>query len=110
MAKAQVQDVEREMSEKEVYPYEDETGQTHFDGCWTQRGHHNCAVANVYRLAREVEGLRLNVESLQNKVNALKDDNEELTRLNNNQYGTIEGMQAELYRLEYGHYPKTRGE
>jgi hypothetical protein len=31
-------------------PYGDVPGQTHWDGCWRARGHHNCAVREIERL------------------------------------------------------------
>jgi hypothetical protein len=35
-------------------PYPDNNGQTHYEGCWRERGHHNCAVALVERLEKIV--------------------------------------------------------
>ena len=34
------------------YPHEPRPGKTHYAGCWRAPGHHNCAVAKVYRSAR----------------------------------------------------------
>jgi len=31
-------------------PYPDDKGQTHYPGCWRERGHHNCAVAEIERV------------------------------------------------------------
>jgi hypothetical protein len=39
------------------YPYPEDAGRTHYEGCWRERGHHNCAVAEVERL-RAVSGGR----------------------------------------------------
>lgn len=39
-------------------PYPENEGHTHWDECWKERGHHNCAVAKVERLTRENEELR----------------------------------------------------
>lgn len=39
------------------FPYPDNPGQTHYDGCWRERHHHNCAVAEVERLRAEVKKL-----------------------------------------------------
>lgn len=36
-------------------PYEDDKGRTHWEGCWRERGHHNCAVAMVERLTQAQE-------------------------------------------------------
>jgi hypothetical protein len=36
-----------------TYPYPEDTGRTHWEGCWRERGHHNCAVAEVERLAAD---------------------------------------------------------
>ncbi len=44
------------------FPYPTNPGQTHFEGCYRERHHHNCAVAEVERLradltdAREIVG------------------------------------------------------
>lgn len=40
-------------------PYADNPGATHYDGCWRDRGHHNCAVAEVERLRRNDPGMPL---------------------------------------------------
>lgn len=34
-------------------PYPADQGSTHWDGCWRERGHHNCAVLQVDALTRE---------------------------------------------------------
>lgn len=31
-------------------PYPDNPGSTHYEGCWRDRGHHNCAVREIERL------------------------------------------------------------
>lgn len=31
-------------------PYPEDRGRTHWPGCWRERGHHNCAVAEIERL------------------------------------------------------------
>lgn len=36
-------------------PYPENDGQTHYPGCWMERGHHNCAIEMVHRLAKLVE-------------------------------------------------------
>ena len=41
-----------------AYPYPDDPGQTHYDGCWRERGHHNCAMREVERLQNEVKDLQ----------------------------------------------------
>lgn len=35
-------------------PYAEDRGQTHYEGCWAARGHHNCAVREVERLREAV--------------------------------------------------------
>ena len=40
------------------YPYPDDPGKTHYPGCWEDRGHHACAVAEIERLRAELERLR----------------------------------------------------
>lgn len=35
------------------YPYPDDKGKTHYPECWRERGHHNCAVAEVERLRQD---------------------------------------------------------
>ena len=40
------------------YPYADNKGQTHFEGCYRTRHHHNCAVVEVDRLTAELEDAR----------------------------------------------------
>lgn len=50
------------MTENEL-PYGDVSGQTHWDGCWRARGHHNCAVREIERLRaapREPGGFKEN--------------------------------------------------
>jgi len=36
------------------FPYPDNRGQTHYEDCYRERRHHNCAVAEVDRLITEV--------------------------------------------------------
>jgi hypothetical protein len=43
------------MDDTKQRPYPDDPGQTHYDGCWRSRGHHNCAVARVEQLEGEAE-------------------------------------------------------
>ena len=41
-------------------PYPDNPGQTHYEGCWRDPHHHNCAVAQVHELVKSVmEGQQL---------------------------------------------------
>lgn len=40
------------------YPYDSNPGQTHFDGCWRERKHHNCAVDEIKRLRARLESVR----------------------------------------------------
>lgn len=39
-------------------PYPENPGQTHFDGCWREPGHHNCAVALLYERMAEPPAAR----------------------------------------------------
>ena len=41
------------VDEARTFPYEANPGSTHWDGCWKAPRHHNCAVAEVYRLQEE---------------------------------------------------------
>lgn len=45
-----------------AFPYPPDTGRTHWDDCWRERGHHNCAVARVERLEAERDALREQVD------------------------------------------------
>ncbi len=36
--------------EPSVLPYPDDRGRTHWEGCWREPGHHNCAVREIERL------------------------------------------------------------
>jgi len=36
-------------------PYPEDKGKTHYDGCWKERGHHNCAVSRIAELERQLE-------------------------------------------------------
>lgn len=38
------------MRQEEDYPYPRDIGRTHYDGCWQNRKHHNCAVAEADNL------------------------------------------------------------
>jgi regulator of replication initiation timing len=40
------------------YPYPDNPGQTHHEGCWRERDHTNCAIREVERLQEENKSLR----------------------------------------------------
>ena len=40
------------------YPYEINKGQTHYEGCWKDPGHHNCATDRVYALEAQNKALR----------------------------------------------------
>lgn len=35
-------------------PYPQNDGQTHWDGCWSERHHHNCAVLAIADLERKL--------------------------------------------------------
>lgn len=35
-------------------PYPPDTGRTHYEGCWQNPGHHNCAVARVRQLEAQI--------------------------------------------------------
>lgn len=37
------------------YPYPPDDGSTHWDGCWRERRHHNCAVGEIKRLREALE-------------------------------------------------------
>lgn len=39
-------------------PYAPDVGRTHYDGCWKDRGHHNCAVLHIATLTAEVERVK----------------------------------------------------
>lgn len=47
----------------DAHPYPDNDGQTHWDGCWSERGHHNCAVEEVRRLRKGVAAIRGEAEA-----------------------------------------------
>jgi hypothetical protein len=40
------------------FPYPENPGQTHFEGCWREQGHHNCAVARLDAQQREHDLVR----------------------------------------------------
>jgi hypothetical protein len=35
-------------------PYPPDRGKTHYDGCWQNRGHHNCAVRKIQELSKSI--------------------------------------------------------
>jgi len=45
-----------DMSDNKLYPYPKlhDEGSTHWVGCYRIRGHHNCAVAMVYQLKKDL--------------------------------------------------------
>ena len=43
------------------YPHPTNPGQTHWNGCWKDRGHHNCAVAYAMRLEAAIRKHRLDI-------------------------------------------------
>lgn len=43
-------------------PYAEDRGQTHYEGCWAARGHHNCAVREIERLREAVGETTLSSE------------------------------------------------
>lgn len=45
-------------------PYPPDTGRTHYEGCWRERGHHNCAVARVDELREELAAARAEMTQL----------------------------------------------
>ena len=53
------------MVDANMYPYDDEPGQTHFDGCYRYRKHHNCAVREIESLTRERDALRKQLREAQ---------------------------------------------
>jgi hypothetical protein len=57
------------------YPYPDNRGQTHHEGCYRRPHHHNCAVAEIERLEAELadcKECRRLIERLQAKVDKLE--------------------------------------
>ena len=47
-------------------PYPDNKGKTHWEGCWRDKGHHNCAVDEIERLKKFIEETDLvEVENIQ---------------------------------------------
>lgn len=71
-----------------TYPYPEDEGQTHYEGCWRERGHHNCAV-------KRAEGLRDRVEQLKSGQKDLLDNVA-------NSAETIQLLRAEVERLRAG--------
>lgn len=47
----------------ESFPYETDGHRTHYAGCYRTKGHHNCAVAEVDRLKRELAGMEKVMEA-----------------------------------------------
>ena len=53
------------------YPYPDNNGQTHYEECYRERGHHNCAVREIERLNFEHEE---EIKQLTHEANAIEAD------------------------------------
>jgi len=51
------------------YPYEPDTGRTHYEGCWRERGHHNCAVAYAEAAEARIQELESENERLRQQMN-----------------------------------------
>lgn len=49
-----------------VMPYAWDSGQTHYDGCYRAKGHHNCAVARVDKLESVIRALA--EDAFQNEI------------------------------------------
>jgi len=47
----------REHRGAETFPYPENPGRTHYEGCYRDKGHHNCAVGQVDRLRGVIGGL-----------------------------------------------------
>lgn len=48
-------------------------GRTHYDGCWHDRRHHDCAVREIERLRRERDELRKDAERYREWRRAFRD-------------------------------------
>jgi hypothetical protein len=53
-------------------PYPTDDGRTHYEGCWRDRGHHNCAAEMVERLRASNERLRAERDEARAEVERLR--------------------------------------
>lgn len=49
-------------------PYPNDEGRTHWDGCWRERGHHKCAVAEADRLRAQLKGQKAGLAILEDAL------------------------------------------
>lgn len=52
-------------------PHPPDAGRTHWDGCWRQRGHHNCAVQRVEHTEVELAQVRAEAKDLSDDLDSL---------------------------------------
>lgn len=52
----------------ESLPYPEDQGRTHWDGCWRELGHHNCAVRKVDRLLAAQEQVDAAADDLVGRI------------------------------------------
>lgn len=45
------------------FPYEPDVGRTHWEGCYTERGHHNCAVIEVNLMRGVQQSTRMSLDT-----------------------------------------------
>jgi len=48
-------------------PYPPDRGRTHYDGCWQNRGHHNCAVRQIQELSKQINEGQRDIQKLREK-------------------------------------------
>ena len=57
-------EIER-LTELLALPYPPNNGKTHWEGCWKDRGHHNCAMKEIEQQAQQIAELEKEIEELQ---------------------------------------------
>lgn len=88
------------------YPYPEEGHRTHWEGCYRERRHHNCAVARVDQLTARVEELETYIKVHEATEDALTTRVAELEALVGELKKDLDGEFEKITQMDLDHWPE----